>query len=249
MRLTRAICLLLACLLLSVLLLSCGGGAREAGAGEEKKRIAFTFDDGPHGTYTKQIVDKAASLGGKVTFFIVGTQLLRTEQTKAAFVYARENGAEIGIHAFTHTNSYHECDEETYLWELRRTEEVARELLPDIEFSLMRPIGGRITEERIAASPYSVIHWSIDTRDWELKGCETEEEQQKNVDAIVKTILDEARDGSIVLMHDMYENSYLAFSQPAEILTEQGYTLVTVSELLGETKEAGKIYYGTGKGK
>ena len=239
------LCVLTACMLFS-LLTACGGGDAEADA-EPKKQIAFTFDDGPHGTYTEKIVDYAASLGGKVTFFVVGTQLLRTEQTKAAFLYAAENGAEIGIHAFTHTNAYHECDEETYLWELRRTEEVAQALLPDIRFSLMRPVGGRITEVRIAASPYAVIHWSIDTRDWELKGCDTEEEQKANVDQIVKTILTEAKDGSVVLMHDMYENSYLAFCIAAEELVKQGYELVTVSELLGDTKEAGKIYYGTGK--
>ena len=237
--------LLLLCLVLPMLLCACDD-ASETGA-SETKRIAFTFDDGPHGTYTKMIVDKAAELGGKVTFFIVGTQLLRTEQTKEAFLYAAEKGAEIGIHAFTHTNSYHECDEDTYLWELRRTEEVARELLPNITFSLMRPVGGQITEQRIAASSYAVIHWSIDTRDWECKGAETEEEQQQNVDKIVQSILKDAKDGSIVLMHDMYENSYLAFCRAADILTKQGYTLVTVSELLGDEREAGKIYYGTGK--
>ena len=241
---TTAFCLALA-LLFSLLTACSGGSTQTSGTDRDDKRIAFTFDDGPHGEYTQKIVDKANALGGNVTFFIVGTQLLQNETTKNALVYAASHGAEIGIHAFTHKNSYDVCDEQTYHWELSRTAEVARELVPSLSFSLMRPVGGRITEARVAASPYAVIHWSIDTRDWELKGCATADEQEKNVNAIKKSILGGARDGAIVLMHDLYENSYLAFCRAAEELVEQGYRLVTVSELLGEAKEAGKIYHSS----
>lgn len=208
---------------------------------EKTKRIAFTFDDGPHPTYTKQIVDCAAALGGRVTFFIVGTMLF-DESAAENFVYATEAGCEVGVHSFTHTVNYDECDEETYLFELSRTVEVAKELLPSFEPTLMRPVGGRISEEHVKITPYAVVKWSVDTRDWELKAMTSASEQEENVDKIVENILENVSDGAIILMHDLYENSALAFERAARALVEDGYQLVTVSELLGEDVRAGVVY-------
>ena len=205
------------------------------------KRIAFTFDDGPHPVYTRKIVDLAAELGGKVTFFVVGTMLLN-EDSAAAFSYALDSGCEVGIHCFSHLVNFDECDDETYLFEISRTADIAKGISQGFEPTLMRPVGGRITEERVKESPYAVVKWNIDTKDYLRKGAATEEERDENVDAIVSEILSKASDGSIILMHDLYENTLLAFSRAARALVEEGYELVTVTELLGEDVEAGKVF-------
>ncbi len=204
------------------------------------KRIAFTFDDGPHPTVTGKILDKLAEVGGSATFFVVGTRIL-DYGGKEALQRIREAGCEIGIHAFSHTENYDECDDDTYEFELRRTKELILETVPDATVQLMRPVGGRITEERVKACPYAVVCWSIDTRDWQLKGRDTAEAQEQNIAAITESIVKDAKDGGIVLMHDMYENTYEAFCRAVDILAAQGYDFVTVSSLL-QQPAAGKLY-------
>ncbi len=207
-----------------------------------KKRVAFTFDDGPHPTYTKQIVDCARSHGGRVTFFVVGYMLNRSQAHGNAFLYALESGCEVGLHSFTHQTNYDECDEETFLSELSRTLDAARSYAPDFETALMRPVGGRITAEFVKLCPYAVVKWNVDTRDWELHKGANEQEREAEVQAIVDEIVKSAKDGSIILMHDLYENTVVAFERAAEILASEGYEFVTVSELLGEELEAGKVF-------
>ncbi len=204
------------------------------------KRIAFTFDDGPHSTVTDKILDELEALGGKATFFVVGTRLLESGASDT-LRRMHEMGCEIGIHAFSHTANYDECDEETYQFELRRTKELIEQAVPEAPVTLMRPVGGRITEERVKACPYAVICWNVDPIDWRLKGKETPQEQEENVAAITDSIVQAAKDGGIVLMHDMYDNSYEAFCRAARLLQAEGYELVTVSELL-QNPAAGKLY-------
>lgn len=206
----------------------------------EQKQIAFTFDDGPHEAYTVQIVDKLISLGGRATFFVVGSRLF-DEENAAAMAYAHQAGCEIGIHAFTHYEDFEKCQEETYIFEVTRTAEVIAEKLPDYQIKLMRPVGGRITEDRIKASPYAVILWNADARDWMYKGSEDDTVKEENIQAITENILQQARNGGIVLMHDLYQNSVEAFCRAADRLAAAGYSFVTVSELLNEP-QGGKAY-------
>ena len=208
---------------------------------EPKKRVAFTFDDGPHPMYTKRIVDCARAHGGRVTFFVVGYMLNRSQGHADAFLYALDADCEVGLHGFSHIN-YDECDEETFLSELSRTLDAAKRIAPDFKTALMRPVGGRIPEEYVKICPYAVVKWNVDTRDWERHSGASEQEREKEIQAIVDEIVKSAKDGSIILMHDLYENTVIAFERAAEILASEGYEFVTVSELLGEDLQAGKIF-------
>lgn len=207
-----------------------------------KKRVAFTFDDGPHPVYTKQIADTATSHGGRVTFFVVGNMIDRSSAHAKAFLYALNAGCEVGLHSYTHLTNYDECDEKTFLSELSRTLDAARRYAPEFDCAVMRPVGGRISEAFVKASPYAVVKWNVDTRDWERYGATDEQTREANIKAIVDEIVKKAKDGSIILMHDLYENTAIAFERAADILTADGYELVTVSELLGEELEAGKVF-------
>ena len=66
--------------------------------------------------------------------------------------------------------------------------------------------------------------WDIDTKDWAGKDC----------DVIVKNVLDNAKNGSIILMHDYISkkcHTVEALKVIVPELTRRGYTFVTVSEL------------------
>ena len=132
---------------------------------EPKKRVALTFDDGPnHYNKTKVVVDELAKYGFHATFFVVGNRIPDGDSV----VYAAEHGNEIGIHGYTHAEGvyYDTCSLERYEEELNKTAEAIHRVLPDYKIRLMRPVGGRISLERTANCPYAVIHWSVDSDDW-----------------------------------------------------------------------------------
>ena len=47
-------------------------------------------------------------------------------------------------------------------------------------------------------------------------------------------VMSDIEDGDIILMHDIYENTYEASKVILKRLYDEGYEVVTVSELLGE---------------
>jgi peptidoglycan/xylan/chitin deacetylase (PgdA/CDA1 family) len=101
----------------------------------------------------------------------------------------------------------------------------------------MRPIGGNITDARVESCPYSVIMWSVDSEDWKYKGRgENGELAEQNINTIVENVMSQVKSGDIILMHDIYENTYEAAKIIIERLHAEGYQLVTVSELLGNAK-------------
>lgn len=211
---------------------------------EPKKRVAITFDDGPqyyNDEETKKIVDELAKYGFTATFFVVGNRIPGGD----ALPYAVERGNEIGIHAFTHSHYYDNCTDSVYQNELQNTLNAIRKQIPDYEVKLMRPVGGRITKERVKTCPYAVIQWSVDSDDWNNKyvSGDTDEDTQKKIDTTVNNVMSTVSDGDIILMHDIWSNTYDATVILLAKLHEAGYEVVSVSELLGDELEAGKEYY------
>ena len=66
------------------------------------------------------------------------------------------------------------------------------------------------------------VGWTVDPRDWDVK----------NTDAVVKRVLEKVEDGSIILLHDVYDTSVEAAFRIIDELKAQGYTFVTVDRLL-----------------
>lgn len=211
-----------------------------------KKRVALTLDDGPqhYVERTKLIVDELSKYGFHATFFVVGNRIPGGD----ALAYAVEHANEIGIHGFTHTNSsshyYDTCTDEVYRQELEQTAEAIRRAVPGYNIRLMRPVGGRISDERINACPYSVILWSVDSADWQhtYNQNDTDESAQEKVDTIVENVMSTVSDGDIILMHDIYESTYDAIKIILKQLYDAGYEVVTVSELLGDDLAPGQAY-------
>lgn len=213
-----------------------------------KKRVALTFDDGPHNVRTKKIVDELDKYGFHATFFVVGNRVAAVNDNTLqyngaeAMKYAVKKGNEIGIHGYTHSVYYHKCSLQTYKSELSNTEEAIMTVADGYEVELMRPIGGNITDERVESCPYSVIMWSVDSLDWKYRDASDEVIAKTNIQAIVNNVMSVVKDGDIILMHDIYDNTYEATKIILKQLYEQGYEVVTVSELFGDDLEAGEKY-------
>ena len=205
------------------------------------KRVAFTFDDGPQSTITYKIVDKLKEYNAEATFFVVGNMI--TKARGEAMAYAVENGCEIGIHSYTHTKAlyYHTCTEAEYLQDMQQCADAIAKYVSD-PIRLMRPPGGNITADRVKKCPYGVILWNVDSNDWRYKARTDEATIQQNINIIVDNVMKDISDGDIILMHEIYENTYEAFCILIERLYQEGYELVTVSELLGDSLQPGQKY-------
>ena len=212
-----------------------------------KKKVAITYDDGPHNVYTKKIVDELDKYGFNATFFVIGNRIDGTEYNgSSALVYAYEKGNEIGIHGYTHQPYYDTCSNEVYNYEMNSTEKAIKDKISSAKVRLMRPTWGRISDERVKQSEYSIVLWSVDSLDWEHKyhasSNYTDTQKAEMVETIVNNVMNSVRDGSIILMHDIYESTYDASVIILQRLHDEGYDVVTVSELIGNDLSAGKKF-------
>lgn len=190
----------------------------------DSMKIALTFDDGPHPTLTPKILAILEKYHAPATFFMVGRNVINYPETARAVL---EAGHEVGNHTFSH---YHvkQLDEEGLNDELGLCEDALEELC-EYRPHLFRPPEGAVTQYVQLCTElgdYSLILWSLDTRDWETK----------NKKDIVNTVLDNVRPGDIILMHDFIGRKSATPEALEVILPElirRGYELVTVSQLLG----------------
>lgn len=189
-----------------------------------EKKIALTFDDGPHPVYTPEILEILEEYGVHATFFVIGQNL---EYYGELLNREIEAGHEIGNHTYSHRN-LRTLTNEMIEQEIRETETAVYNR-SEYKTQLLRPPGGKLGEElcRLAQeNDYTVVCWSVDTLDW--AHTPTEE--------IVENVLSSVEGGDIILFHDFVSGDSptpeaLRIIIPA--LLEDGYEFVTVSELIG----------------
>jgi peptidoglycan/xylan/chitin deacetylase (PgdA/CDA1 family) len=176
--------------------------------------LYLTFDDGPDGTYTPQILELLNRYGAKATFFVLGEQasffpdLIRSE-AKA--------GHHVASHGYAH-RAFDDLSRDQLYREIQRTEQLLREAAGDLfawdgDVHFVRPPYGLTDEgmqEHIAGFGYVVVMWDVDSQDWQLPGA----------DYIAWHVLSEVQPGDIVLMHDGGGERYQTVAALESILSE-----------------------------
>ena len=182
-----------------------------------RKYVALTFDDGPSGRYTRTLLDGLYDRGAKATFLLCGYRI-KDYPDIAQRIF--DEGHEIGLHGYSH-DSMKSMSRRTIAQELMDTEN----LLPEgCHPAFLRPPGGFSTDSvrQVAeARGLAILHWSVDPKDWEIH----------NKKAIEKAVLEQVKDGDIILLHDMTMSSVEAALAIVDELLQQDYEFVTVSEL------------------
>lgn len=180
-----------------------------------KKMIALTYDDGPS-RHTPLVLDACEKYGAHVTFFVIGRQI---DGFSDYVVREKELGCEIGNHTWDHELfkylSHSEIERE-----IDKVDEALYDLIGE-ETTVTRPPGGGIDSSELKKSKHPIILWNIDTLDWKTK----------NTKKTVKAALKYAGDGNIILMHDLHESTAKGADTIMKGLIDDGYQLVTVSEL------------------
>ncbi len=192
-------------------------GAVAVNSMADSKKIALTFDDGPHPYYTEQLLDGLKERGVHATFFVMGKHV---ELYPEMIERMNEEGHLIGNHTYSHMQ-LNKVNGEEFKQELIRTNEVIENLTGQ-EVQYVRPPYGTWDKKFEKELNMFPVLWTIDPLDW----C------SDNVACIVQKVTDKAQENAIILMHDEYKSTVTAALQIVDALQEQGYEFVTVDEIL-----------------
>ncbi|MCM1044619.1 MAG: polysaccharide deacetylase family protein [Candidatus Gastranaerophilales bacterium] len=184
---------------------------------EEVKKIAITFDDGPHPHYTEQLLDGLQERGVVATFFVTGEH---AQLHPDIILRMQEEGHLIGNHTYSHIQLT-SSNREKFKEELIATNEVIEEIT-GVEVEYVRPPYGSWDKSFESELNMFPVLWTVDPLDW----C------SGNASCIVEKIVSKAGENDIILMHDYYDTSVTAALKAIDKLKEEGYTFVTVEEIL-----------------
>lgn len=196
--------------------LNCIGVWNELDTDDEKK-IAITFDDGPHPYYTEQLLDGLAKRKVVASFFVTGEA---AENYPDLIRRMKAEGHLIGNHTYSHIQLTKQ-NRNKFKQELIKTNEILQNLTGDEVLYVRPPYGSwdKTFEEELCMFP---VLWNIDPLDW----C------SDDVDCIVDRVMEKVSENAIILMHDEYKTSVTAALRIVDILQEKGYSFVTIEEIL-----------------
>ena len=181
----------------------------------DKKFIAFTFDDGPS-KYTSELIDTLELNNSSATFFMLGNRMkYNTDIVKKVY----NSNSEIGTHTYSHKRLTSLSNDEIYN-EINSSEIIFNDITGD-HLKYLRPPYGSYNDH-IKDLGYNIILWNIDPKDWLTRDSKK----------IYNSVLNNACDGCIVLMHDIYPETIEAVKMLIPTLNEMNYEAVSISNLI-----------------
>lgn len=187
--------------------------------------LALTFDDGPS-KYTEKLLDIFKEHNCHGTFFMIGKQVSGRKDT---VIRMKNEGHDLGVHTWNHKKLT-----TLSLSEIRSEISSARDIIEQVTGVrpvLARPPYGSVNDDVKKASKldgFYIINWSVDTLDWKLR----------NAERIYDSVMEQAKDGAIILLHDLHKETVDAMVNVIPDLISRGYQLVTVTELLSFREKA-----------
>lgn len=184
---------------------------------EEKKRVALTFDDGPSPRYTEKLLDGLKERDVKASFFIIGENVEGNEDILKRMA---QEGHIIGNHTFSHV----QLSTVSYDVGLKEIEETNNSIFNacGVMPEYIRPPYGSWNDRMTMDVNMTEVLWNVDPLDWQVS----------DSSLVTKRVLKCVDDGSIILLHDVYESSVDAALEIVDALQKEGYEFVTIDELL-----------------
>jgi peptidoglycan/xylan/chitin deacetylase (PgdA/CDA1 family) len=158
------------------------------------KGVALTFDDGPDPTTTTRTLDALDAAGVKATFFVIGKKAEAHPDVIRAIV---ERGHALGLHSYAHDRLFAMRGASRWRSDLKRCARVVEDITGTRPKIFRPPIGHTVphTPRVVRELGLRVIGWSVSARD----GVRADPKK------VAERIVEGARDGSIVLLHDASE--------------------------------------------
>lgn len=194
-----------------------------------EKVVALTFDDGP-AIHTNEILTILKAENVRGTFFLTGNEIEKNPEDAKKIA---EEGHEIGNHSYSHQRMV--LKSPTFIKEeIEKTDELIRQTGYKGDIHFRPPFGKKLLQ-----LPYYLHKHDRKSILWNIEP-ETYPEVAADSSKITQHVLEKIEPGSIILLHVMYESRQESLNSVKEIITslkEQGYSFVTVSELLEFEKE------------
>lgn len=189
--------------------------------------IALTFDDGPHPVNTPKVLDILSRYNVKATFYVIGNKVGSYPHIIRRIV---AEGHEIGNHTWTHSKLTRLSNAQIRS-ELTRTKNAIIRAAGVKPRTMRPPYGALLTRQRQwihSEYGYPTILWDVDPQDWKRPG----------VSVVKQRLVSNARNGSILLLHDLHGPSIQAVPGVLDSLLRKGYKFVTVSQLIAQKERS-----------
>lgn len=191
--------------------------------------VAITYDDGPVPGSTERLLDILKRKGVHATFFVVGRNANANPQVLRRI---RDEGHTIGNHSYSHPDLARQSDG-AIAAQLDDTDAALQKQAGLDPHWLRPPYGSH--DPRVASAAgargMALAVWDVDTADW----------QHRNPATTCKRAVDGAREGSIILMHDIHQPTVDAAECVIDGLRAKGLNPVGLDEMI-KRPEAGHVY-------
>lgn len=187
-----------------------------------KPMVALTFDDGP-GKYTERLLDLLERYNAKATFFMLGENVSKYPETIKRM---KELSCEYGNHTYSHKDLT-KLKSDKIKTQLEKTDLAIKKIAGE-GATLIRPPYGAVNKTLRQTADRPLIFWSMDTLDWKYKDAKR----------TTRYVMKRVEDGEIILLHDIHKTTVDAMETLIPKLIDEGYQLVTVSEL-AKARETG----------
>ncbi|GKV65410.1 MULTISPECIES: polysaccharide deacetylase family protein [unclassified Sporosarcina] len=183
---------------------------------KDVKKVALTFDDGPHPKVTRQILDTLKKYNAKATFFMLGNMVEKYPEIAREVQTA---GHELGNHTWNHIDLT-KLGAEKARHEINRTSAIIENVTGQ-KATEFRPPYGAVNETVRNQTNLPVVLWDVDTLDWKAR----------DSNQLLANIKSAARDGSTILMHDIHQATADGLEAVLSYLQSEGYSFVKISDL------------------
>lgn len=187
------------------------------------KKVAITFDDGPHPKHTLKVLEVLKKHGAKATFFCIGEKI---EKYPHILKSISIEGHSIGNHSYSHSNFIDFNLTTKWIYEIEKTDELIQATI-GMTPKLFRPPYGVTTPHLAKAlklTGHLVVGWNRRTLDTIIK----------NRNAILNRLKKKLKPGDIILLHDTQEQSLHILEHLLLYLKQQNFEAVTIEELYNE---------------
>jgi peptidoglycan/xylan/chitin deacetylase (PgdA/CDA1 family)/TolA-binding protein len=194
------------------------------GASLPPKTLVLTFDDGPHGTYTKEIAAILKQYSAPAIFFEVGSNLGTVDAAGKLKLSPRADvsrqlldaGYVIANHSMTHAQLSKKSGE-ALKTEIVNTDALLKAVDPRSSQLFRFPYGARNAEGLgvLDTAHLRSMMWNIDSLDW------ADPVPASIAERVLKTVEKEGR--GIILFHDIHERTVKALPTILDRLSAEGY--------------------------
>jgi peptidoglycan/xylan/chitin deacetylase (PgdA/CDA1 family) len=195
------------------------------------KQIALTFDDGPYGAPTIEVLNILKVENIHATFFLIGQNVEKYPEILKEIV---ADGNVVGNHTYDHPKDLTKLSSTEFNSEVSKTENAIFAVTGLLPALFRAPYGNTSPEilQELGQDNYTLVKWNVDPRDWDYPN--------SPAGLIEKIILAQVKPNDVILLHDgrdthigyPRDNTIKALPEVIETLKKEGYTFVTVDKLL-----------------